>query len=208
MLLYDENVPAPNPRRVRIFLAEKGLTIPIQRAEMAKGEHKSEKILKLNSLGALPTLELDDGSGLGESISICRYLEALHPEPPMFGRTPKEIGLIDMWIRRAEMQLMAPLGAVWINNHPYTKAFCERAGIARHTAYGEDSAKRAVNRMQWIDQELGDREFLATDRYSMADALLLTVIDFAKFIDIEMPDDCSRLRAWHARVSARPSAAA
>lgn len=109
MKLYGENNPAPNPRRVRIFLAEKGLTIEHERVPMRERAHKAPSFVDKNSLGQLPVLELDDGSFLSESVSICRYLEGLHPEPPLFGTTPKEQAVIDMWIRRIELQVMMPI---------------------------------------------------------------------------------------------------
>src|ERR1700761_6114970 len=102
MILYGAPNPAPNPRRVRIFLAEKGIELAETPVDLMKREHKSPEHVARNSLGQVPTLELDDGTTISETVSICRYLEALHPEPPMFGRTPVEQALVDMWIRRIE----------------------------------------------------------------------------------------------------------
>jgi glutathione S-transferase len=206
MKLYDENMPAPNPRRVRIFAAEKGIDLPLVRVELAKGAHKSPEHLARNALGQVPTLELDDGSMLSESVSICRYLEALFPNPPLFGRTPKEIGLVDMWIRRVELQLGVPLGAYWINCHPYTEPYAKAMGITRYKDYGEASRLRAINRLEWLDGQL-EAEFLAGD-FSAADIIALSLIDFAGFIGIPIPDRATRLRAWHERVTKRPSASA
>ncbi|BCW89618.1 FtsZ-localized protein A [Alphaproteobacteria bacterium SO-S41] len=208
MKLYDENMPAPNPRRVRIFLAEKGITIPLVNVSLAKAEHKAPDFLTKNSLGQIPVLELDDGSTISETVSICRYLEALHPTPALFGTTPKEIGLIDMWIRRVELQLMSQIGNVWINSHKYTEKYAEKYGIKRFPDFGEESAKRAVGRLHWLDGDIAGRDFIAGDTYSMADIAALTVIDFAGFIGIPIPERCDNLKAWHERVSARPSAQA
>lgn len=208
MKLYDENLPAPNPRRVRIFLAEKGLAIPLQRVSLAEGEHKKPDYLVKNSLGQVPTLELDDGSTLSESVAICRYLEALHPQPAMFGRTPKEIGLVEMWIRRVELRVMAPIGQVWVNAHPYTERYAKAMGIARFKDFGEANKQRSLDAMRWLDKDLGNRPFLAGDGYSVADITALCTLDFAKFIDLPMPDECKNLHAWHDRVSSRPSAGA
>ncbi|HTO55290.1 MAG TPA: glutathione S-transferase N-terminal domain-containing protein [Myxococcota bacterium] len=206
MKLYNENMPAPNPRRVRMFAAEKGISLPLVRVELAKREHKSAEHLARNALGQVPTLELDDGSTISESVSICRYLEALYPAPPLFGRTPKEIGLVDMWIRRVELQLGVPLGAYWINCHPYTEPYAKAMGITRFGDYGEASRLRAIDRLEWLDGQL-ESEFLAGD-FSAADLIALSLVDFAAFIGIAIPERATRLRAWHERVSKRPSASA
>lgn len=206
MKLYDENLPAPNPRRVRMFLAEKGIDIPLVRVQLARGEHKSPEHLARNALGQVPVLELDDGSTISETISICRYLEALHPMPALFGRTPKEIGLIDMWIRRFELQLMTPVGAVWVNVHPYTEAYMKALGRTRYADYGEASRRHASDRLAWFDSQL-EGDWFAGD-FSMADITALTIIDFAAFIGIPIPESATRLKDWHARISARPGAQA
>ena len=208
MKLYDEKMPAPNPRRVRIFLAEKRLTVPLERIALASGAHKSPEFLRKNSLGQIPVLELDDGTAISETVSICRYFEALHPEPSLFGRTPVEIGLIDMWIRRVELHLSAHLSQVWINTHPYTEAYCARMGIVRYPEFGEASRQRLLDRMIWLDGEIAGRNFIAGEAFSMADIATLTILDFAGFVGIAIPEDAANLKAWHARISARPSAAA
>src|SRR6201995_3594624 len=127
MILYGAPNPAPNPRRVRIFLAEKGIDLPETRVDMSKGEHKGPAVLAANSLGQVPTLVLDDGTGIAETVAICRYFEETHPPPPLFGTTAKEKALIDMWVRRIEFQLMNPIGMVWVHAHPITAQF-----IAQH----------------------------------------------------------------------------
>lgn len=208
MKLYDAAMPAPNPRRVRIFLAEKGLSVPLVPVSLAAGEHKQDEHRARNSLGQVPVLELDDGTAISETISICRYLEALQPQPPLFGATPKEIGLIDMWIRRVEQQIGAHVGHVWINAHPYTERYAKTHGIQRYADFGDYSRGRALGGMTWLDREIAGRDYIAGDSYSMADIAALSIVDFAAFIGIEMPEDCAGLRAWHARVSARPSAQA
>lgn len=206
MKLYDDVLPAPNPRRVRIFLAEKGLKIPLERVALVEGKHKSSEYLKKNTLGQVPTLELDDGSTISESVSICRYLEALHPTPALFGGTPKEQALIDMWIRRSDLRLMTPIGQVWVNAHPLTKRIMEAQGVKRFEEFGEANKERSFGVMRWLDKDLGTRSFIAGDAYSMADIVTLCTLDFAKFIDLPIPENCKNLRAWHERVSARPSA--
>jgi len=205
MKLYDENMPAPNPRKVRIFLAEKGLAVPLERVRMMKREHKAPEFLAKNSLGQLPVLELDDGTCISESLAICRYFEELHPEPALFGSTPVERAQIEMWIRRAEFRLWNPMGQVWINADPRTAV----VNPNQFKDYGEHNRTVVARAMTWIDGELADgRQFLAGDRFSMADIVLLCGIDFARFVEMDMPDDAKHLRAWHARISARPSAGA
>jgi glutathione S-transferase len=122
MILYGAPNPAPNPRRVRIFLAEKGIDLPETRIDMMKREHKSAEFRAKNPMGQIPTLELDDGTCISETVSICRYLEALHPDKPLFGTTALEQAQIDMWIRRVEFQLMTPVGMFWRHAHPLTAA--------------------------------------------------------------------------------------
>jgi glutathione S-transferase len=203
MKLYDERLPAPNPRRVRIFLAEKGVAIPLVNVSIRERAHKSPEFKQKNSLGQLPVLELDDGSHLSESVAICRYLEELHPAPSLFGTTPLERAQIDMWTRRIEFTLMNPIAMVWVHTHPFTA----RLGT-QYKEFGEASRERVLSAMKWLDGELTGREFVATRDYSMADIVALTTIDFAKFIGIEMPQDLANLLAWHRRVSSRPSAQA
>lgn len=205
MKLYDENMPAPNPRKVRIFLAEKGLAVPLERVRMMKREHKAPEFLKKNSLGQLPVLELDDGTCISESLAICRYFEELHPGPALFGSTPIERAQIEMWIRRAEFRLWNPMSQVWINADPRTAA----VNPNQFKDYGEHNRKIVARAMTWIDGELADgREFLAGKHFSIADIVLLCGIDFARFVEMDMPDDARHLRGWHARISARPSAGA
>ncbi|HEY2678748.1 MAG TPA: glutathione S-transferase family protein [Steroidobacteraceae bacterium] len=203
MKLYNEHNPAPNPRRVRIFLAEKGIAIPLVHVPMRQGAHKSAEFVAKNSLGQVPVLELDDGRALSESIAICRYLEELHPAPALFGDDPWQRAQVDMWTRRIEFGLMSRLGAVWINTHQFTAHLG-----TQYKDFGEASRERAIKSMHWLNDELTGREFIALDRYSMADIVTLTTIDFADFIGVKMREELANLRAWHVRVSARPSATA
>lgn len=203
MKLYGAPAPAPNPRRVRIFLAEKGVDLPETFVDMRKREHKSPEYRAKNSLGQIPTLELDDGQTISETVAICRYFEELHPEPAMFGRTALEKAQVDMWTRRVELQLMVPVGMFWRHAHPYTAAL-----LTQFKDFGESNRESVTNVMRWLDRELGGREFIALDSFSMADICALTTIDFATWIGLETPAEFANLRAWHKRVSERPSAAA
>ena len=203
-ILYDAPNPAPNPRRVRIYLAEKGLSVPLARVSIVRGEHKAAEFIAKYPPGQLPVLELDDGQMIGESIAICRYFESLHPDPPLFGTGAVEIAEIDMWIRRIEFTLMLPVGQVWRHTHPFTA----RVVNPQYSAFGESNRAPAFAAMRRLDGVLATRGFIAGRAFSVADIVLLSVIDFAAFIGMAMPAELAALADWHARVSARPSAAA
>ncbi|CAN5777063.1 glutathione S-transferase [soil metagenome] len=204
MLFYDAANPAPNPRRVRIYLAEKGLSVPSETLSIVAGEHRAPAYLAVNPLGQIPALQLDDGDVLTESVSICRLFEAEHPEPPLFGRGPRGQAEVDMWVRRAELRMMVPLSMVWMHTHPFTA----RVVKPQYTEFGESQRPRVIAAMREFDRALADREFLDGTAYSMADIVLLSIVDFAAFVGIAIPDDLVNLAAWHERVSARPSARA
>jgi glutathione S-transferase len=203
MKLYNEAMPAPNPRRVRMFMAEKGIEMPLVHVPMRERAHKAAEFLAKNSLGQLPALELDDGTVIAESVSICRYLESLHPEPPLFGRNGREQADVDMWIRRIEFQLMNPIGQIWRHTHPYTAAL-----LTQYRDFGESNREHAERAFRWLDRELEGREYIAGGGFSMADIIAISTVDFASFIGVEAPDGCANFAAWRERVSARPSAAA
>ncbi len=206
MKLYTENYPAPNPRKVHIYLAEKGIaSVERVHTSMMKRMHKAPDFLAKNSLGQVPVLETDDGRFLSESVAICRYFEALHPDRPLFGRSPFETAAVEMWIRRSEFRLWTPMGQVWINDDPRTAV----VNPNQFKEYGVHMRRVVGAAMKWIDKELsGGGQFLVGDYFSMADIVLLCGLDFAKFVDMPIPDGCPHLAAWHARVSARPSARA
>ena len=204
MKLYGEANPAPNPRRVRIFAAEKGLDLPEIRIGMRQGGHKSPEHKARNSLGQVPVLELDDGEMISESVAICRYLDILHPTPPMFGTCAVSQARTEMWVRRLEFQLMVPVGMYWRHAHPLTASL-----LTQNRDFGESNKPIAAKTMTWLDRELADgREWIAGDAYGMADIVALTTIDFAGFIGLDVPENAERLKAWRDRASARPSAAA
>jgi glutathione S-transferase len=203
MKLYNELNPAPNPRRVRIFLAEKGITVPFVHVPLRQGAHKGPGFLAKNSLGQVPVLELDDGSTLSESVAICRYLEELHPQPALFGATAWQRAQVEMWMRRIEFGLASRIGAVWVHTHKFTAHLG-----TQFKDFGEASRARAIKTLHWLNDELAGREFLANDQFSMADIVTLTTLDFGTWIGIATPPELVNLHAWHARVTARPSAAA
>ena len=203
MLFYDSPNPAPNPRRVRIFAAEKGIDLSSKEVSIPKREQKAPEYVAKNPRGQTPILELDDGTVIAESVAIMRYLEAEHPDPPLFGTTAREIAEIEMWNRRVEMILMPAIAAVWVHTHPFTAAL-----PGRNVEWGESNRPRVAEGIRFFDGSLEGREYLAGSAFSAADILLLTTVDFAKFIGLEMPSECANLLRWHERVSARPSASA
>jgi glutathione S-transferase len=203
MKLYGAPMPAPNPRRVRIFLAEKGVEVEEVPIDLMRRQHKSPEHQARNPLGQVPTLELDDGRTISETVSICRYLEAVHPRPPLFGADAFDSATIDMWIRRVELVLMAPVGNYWRHAHPRTAAL-----INQFKDFGQSNAERYAEAQRWFDGQLGEQAFIAGAAYSMADICALTTVDFAGWIGLPLESDCARLIAWRDRVTARPSAKA
>lgn len=203
MILYGAPNPAPNPRRVRIFLAEKGLDVPETPVSLMKGEHKSPEHRARNSLGQVPTLVLDDGTAISETVAICRYFDEIHPAPPLFGEGPVAKALVDMWIRRVEFAVMQPVGNYWRHAHPRTAAL-----LTQYKDFGESNRDAYERALKWFDRELASGPFVAGDAYSMADICALTTVDFADWIGLPVPEELANVRDWRERVSARPSAAA
>ena len=204
MILYDSPNPAPNPRRVRIFAAEKGIALDLPPVSLLAREHTSPAHLTRTPIGQTPVLVLDDGTAISESMAICRYLEALHRAPPLFGSTALEIGGIEMWIRRTEFILGGPVRAFWVNAHPLT----EQVVPLRFPDFGNANVAPALAAMAIFDTALGETKFIAGNVFSVADIVLLTTVDFAGFIGLTIPDDFTNLRRWLEEVSARPSAMA
>ncbi|WP_374569954.1 glutathione S-transferase family protein [Phenylobacterium sp.] len=203
MILYGAPMPAPNPRRVRIFLAEKGIELPETPVDMRKREHKAAEFRAKNSLGQIPVLELDDGTAISETVAICRYFDETQPDPPLFGRTALEKAQVDMWIRRVEFILMSPVGNFWRHAHPFTAQL-----LTQYKDFGESNRQAYANAQQWLDRELEDRPFVAGEAFTMADICALSTVDFATWIGLELDPANENLAAWRERVSARPSAAA
>jgi glutathione S-transferase len=204
MKLYNAPMPAPNPRRVRMFLAEKGITLPLVEVSIMTGDIKKPDHLARDPLGQLPTLELDDGTYLSETVAICRYLESLYPTPPMFGTTPLETARIDMLTRRVEFQIGTPAGMFWRHAHPFTA----RVVVPQYKEFGESNRAHYERGLAWIDRELAGRNFVAGADYTIADICLLSMVDFADWIGLKVPEGLANLRTWHARASERPSAKA
>ncbi|HEX8166079.1 MAG TPA: glutathione S-transferase [Beijerinckiaceae bacterium] len=203
MKLYDAG-RAPNPRRVRIFLAEKGVEVPLVPIDLGKLEHKAPAYVAVNPLQRTPALELDDGTVITESIAICRYFEELHPEPPLFGTDPLDKARVEMWQRRLEFGLLGTVASVFRHLHP---AMAEME-VPQVAAWGETNKPRVIEFLRFLDGELEGREYVAGERFSVADITGLVGLDFMKPAKLSLPDELSNVRRWHERLSARPSAEA
>ncbi|TJV97169.1 MAG: glutathione S-transferase [Mesorhizobium sp.] len=203
MKLFDGG-RAPNPRRVRVFLAEKGLQVPLVPVDMGALEHRDQAVSSRNPLQRLPVLELDDGTIITESVAICRYFEELHPEPALFGRGALGKALVEMWQRRMELNLLGRVAAAFRHVHPAMKEW----EVPQIPEWGEANKPKAVGFIRLLDDELANREFVAGDAYSIADITGLIAIDFMKPARIKVPDDCANVLRWHQAISSRPSAVA
>jgi glutathione S-transferase len=202
MKLYDGG-RAPNPRRVRIFLAEKGLSVPMEKIDLAALQHKSAEFTALNPLQRVPVLVLDDGTVITESIAICRYFEGLRPQPALFGRGALEAALVEMWNRRVELNLYMAVSAVFRHLHPAMRELEDQI-----PEWGEANKPRVMDFLALLNRELKDRLFLAGDHYSVADITMLVAIDLMKPAKLAMPEGMVNIQRWHAQVSERPSTTA
>jgi glutathione S-transferase len=202
MKLYD-TATAPNPRRVRIFIAEKGLDVPVEQVDLNAKQNHTPDFRRKNPLGAVPVLELDDGTSIAESVAICRYFEGVKPDPPLMGVDAKDRAVVEMWQRRMEHEIFQPIANVFVHTHEWFKG--RRAQVPE---YGEACRTHALARMKWLDGELATRAYVAGDRYTIADITALVGIDWGRVTKTRMPPECVNLNAWHDRVSSRPSAKA
>jgi len=203
MKLYDGG-RAPNPRRVRVYLAEKGLSVPLEAVDLGTLAHKSDAFTAINPIQRVPVLALDDGTIIAESIAICRYFEALHPEPPLFGRGALESAQVEMWQRRLELHLLFPISHVFRNSHPAMA----QMEIPQVPAWAEANKPRIAEFLAVFDRQLAGNKFAAGERYSVADITGMIAIDFMKPAKLAVPEECTHVRRWHSEVSARPSAGA
>jgi len=203
MKLYDSKA-APNPRRARIFLAEKGITVPTEQVDIMTMQQRTPEYTAINPLQRLPALVLDDGTILTESIAICRYFEMLHPDPPLFGVGPKDAAIVEMWNRRAEINFLANVATVFRHTHPAMKEL----EVPQVAAWAEANRPRVTWFLEMVDRELATREFIAGDRYTVADITMQVAVDFMKPGRLVMPEAATNVKRWHATVSARPSASA
>jgi glutathione S-transferase len=204
MKLYDAPL-APNPRRVRVFIAEKGLVIPREEINLLAGGAKTEAFTGLNPMQSVPVLVLDDGYPLSETVAICRYIEeAVAPEPNLMGATSRERAEIEMWNRRIELKLFSHVAQVFRHLHPRLAAL-EQPQVA---AWGEANKPKVMAQLVFWNGELGTRRFVAGERFTIADITALVAIDMMPRARLERPGGLDHLARWYTDVSSRPSAQA
>jgi glutathione S-transferase len=199
-----ETRSAPNPRRVRIFLAEKRIEVPFEEVEIMQGELREPGFTSLNPWQRVPVLVLDDGSAIAESVAICRYFEELQPEPALFGRGAVGRALVEMWHRRVEFGLFQAVAFVFRHLHPKMKPL----EVPQVSAWGEANKPKVEEALALIDARLGQTRFIAGEDYSIADITALVAVDFMRAARLRRQDGLTSLERWHREVSSRPSAAA
>lgn len=202
MKLYDLKAGL-NPRRVRIFLAEKGVPIETVDIDLTSGENRDESFLAKNPMGTLPVLEFDDGTFLAESIAICRYFEELYPQPPLFGASPLERARIEMWNRRMELEIQLPIQDVFHNLSPFWRTRRQQL-----PEYGRMRQAQLLERMAWLNRELAERPYVAGDAYTVADITAQCAFVMGQANGAPIPEDMGNLRRWFDLVTGRPSAGA
>jgi glutathione S-transferase len=202
MKIY-EFTQAPNPRRVRVFLAEKGINVPLEQVNIGTGDNRKPEFLKINPMGGLPVLELDDGTHIAESVAICRYFEETKPEPRLMGVDAKDKAVVEMWNRRMELEVLMMTAGAFRNTSDFFKG-----RIPQVKEYGEICKGAAIKRLEWLDTVLADREFIAGPRYTIADITAMVGIDFGRTTGIKIQENQKNLARWHQAVSSRPSAKA
>ncbi len=200
MKILDER-RAPNPRRVRVFLAEKGIHVPFEQVDIMSGVHKSADFAALNPIQRVPVLILNDGTAISESMAICRYFEAVQPDPPLFGRTPIEIGVIEMWNRRAELNFFLPVAQYFRHTHP-AMAHLE---VPQIPAWAQANKPRVDEIIRIFDKRLSTSPYLAGENFSVADITAMIATDFMKPARLTIPDDALHFKRWYAQVSSRLS---
>lgn len=203
MKLYDGG-RAPNPRRVRIFLAEKGIEVPLVPVDMATMGHKSQEVTARNPLQRLPVLELDDGTSISESVAICRYFEEVHPEPALFGSGAVGKALVEMWQRRMELHFLSPVAHAFRHIHPAMKEW----EVPQVAEWGEANKPKAIDFLRILNIHLADNRFVAGNAHSIADITGQVAVEFMKPARLTVPDELENVKRWFAEVSARPSATA
>ena len=192
----------PNPRRVHIYLAEKGIEVACETVDILTRRNRQPDFLARNPTGGIPILELDDGTCIAESVAICLYFEELHPDPPLFGTDARSKAVIEMWLRRIELYVMGPIGLVWIHGHKLTARLIQQIPEVAEQARGRAAAGYTL-----LDDQLAHHDFIAGDSYSVADAVALATLDFGTgLVGVPYDDGKVHLKRWHAAMSARPSA--
>lgn len=200
---YYHTARAPNPRRTDIFFAEKGLEVERVPVNLLEGAHRQAAYLQKAGVPQVPALELADGTVLVEAPAICRYVEALCPEPNLLGRDPLETAVIEMWQRRVELRLLATIAGAFRHSNPNMAALEDQC-----PDWGAVNAGRIDARLGELERRLQGREWIAADRMTIADITGLVAVDFLRILRREVPHEMTALRDWHSRMRARPSAAA
>lgn len=201
--LFDSHV-APNPRRVRMFLAEKGIKLETHPVDIGGGENRRPEFLAMNPLGKVPVLELDDGRYVAESLAICEYFEEIQPEPSLIGADALERATIRMWERRMELEVMRWLLGAFINSSEFFKG-----RVKQVPAFADVCREMMSERLTWLEGELTGRDYVAGERFSIADITLFCTLDFGNMVGEQYDADLfPAVARWHRRVAARPSAAA
>lgn len=199
MKLY--NGMSPNGARVDIFLKEKSIKLPTQQIDIMGGETRREGYLKINPLGEVPALELDDGRVLTESLAICRYLETLYPDTPLFGKDAAGKAFVEMWTRRIELNVFEIVADVGLHEFPL---FADK--IRQFPDYAAEQRKEFIKRLEWLDGEMSDgRAFIAGDDFTVADITMIAALMVSMFAELEIPASLTHLHKWIAAVQARPS---
>lgn len=199
-----ESRRAPNPRRVGIFLAEKGVEVERVELDIMGGEHFTKTHTDRAGTHHIPVIELSDGTHLSETVAICRYLEAVYPKPNLMGADPLEAATIEMWQRRVEMGLLMSIAQVIRHTVPAMNAL-EHVQVSE---WGEANKPRVLKAMSDLNTRLATSAFIAGDRFTIADITAMVSVGFLRVLRQSIPDDCAALAAWHEKVSHRPSAAA
>jgi glutathione S-transferase len=209
MKLYDY-AGAPSPRRVRVFLAEKGIAVPTVQVDLRHGEQFSQAFRQINPDCTVPVLELDDGSRIADAVAICIYFEASQPQPPLMGHDPRSRALVAAAQRRAERDGFYAVMEAFRNFTPGLKsrALPGAHDYAQIPALAERGRARLLRFFETLDAELAGRAFVGGPDFSIADITTLVTVDFAKAVKLPVPEHCPHLRRWHDAVSARPSAKA
>jgi len=199
-----ETRQAPNPRRVRMFLAEKGITVAFEELDLMKGDLKTPEFTRLNQFQRVPVLLLDDGTAISETMAICRYFEEVQPEPQLLGHGAKGRALVEMWNRRMELGLFFHVAQAFRHIHP-AMANLE---VPQVKDWGEANKTKALEVLAILDRQLGDSRFIAGDDFSVADITGVVAVDFMRVARIQRPAEMQNLARWYGEVSARPSAKA
>jgi len=202
MKVYDF-AGAPNPKKLRVYLAEKGLQLPLEPVDILSGQNRTPAFLEKNPMGGLPVLEFDDGSHLSESLAIIEYLEELHPNPPMIGTSPRERARVRELERIAELSILARVAQYFQNSHPFMAGRLKQSPEA-----AENARNQLTTNLQILDRLIGGNTFVAGARPTIADCTLFAALQFAEFAQVPIDGSCKNVHGWYERFKQRPSASA